>query len=462
MKLTNLKYQFESDFVEPVEDAGVVNSSYPDRQWMHRVQFWAILGPFALLLSFFISLVKASPQTIYLELAAVLGIPVCWRWKQKGLMASLAAMGVVLVCIWGQVLPGEGLWMLGYVLALALGLGVAALGFEEARSELQRRLSKEVVDEPAAVEPEVDQVQLLRLKQDAELREAKIHSLENAVLAHQAELGSMQELVREIQNQNKLESSGLEEQILQRERTIIEQEKVLRGVQGDLWTIRSREKKLQDEYHLEMQRQMAMHQESIREWKSKEAQVHELLTQKESNENELTASLFRAKREMEKAQHMIHGLEEEKNRLYSLWQHESAELEQLKKWVEEQQLDASKQAEPVSAVCGDQKNGEEIEQQMLALRHTEALYKQLKKQFEEKTDVLAKTRAELFHLEVNHLAVLREQEAKLLMPDPVQERLLDDLMVLEQECRQQELEIEQLQDLVSVLVGQGKDLLRLE
>lgn len=84
------------------------------------------------------------------------------------------------------------------------------------------------------------------------------------------------------------------------------------------------------------------------------------------------------------------------------------------------------------------------------LLEIKSLYYQLKKQFELKNEVLSTTRAELFHLEVKYLALQREEEERLRVP-PDNHHLINSLLELEEECKMQEVEIEQLHSLLTLL-----------
>lgn len=529
---------------------------------------WTLAGPLTLLLCFFVSIYKASSQTLYLELAAVIAIPLCWQWKTRGLLVSLLSVVILVASLWSRIEPGDHLWQLGYALSISLGLVITALGFEEAKHSFPRFERPEIGIEENDWDAEREslQTQIGKLKIDLDDREAKIRSLsqspseisfqellkekeqiiaehelaikeiqedlwalqdkekvhldeyhrelnrqaaaseevlkqreaslaeqEKTISAVQSELWTLRERERQqettfeallsekeklleiseskyraIQNELQLKETELreeyerqlqqkqflaQEEVKFRESTIEEQEIALREMQADLWTVKERGKQQFKDYQRDLQRQQTLASELIRDLKEKESRALDLLAQKEASENELTSSLIKAKRELEKIQHTASVLEEEKNRLYQLWQHESAELDLLRKQIEDETSRQSDSSETQSLKASNEAEVESLMQEIKVLREKEALYKQLKNQFAEKTDVLAQTRSELFHLEVKYLALQRDLEAQSLDPDPFQEKLIRSLLLTEKECFQKDQEVERLQELVSTLIN---------
>jgi hypothetical protein len=258
-----------------------------------------------------------------------------------------------------------------------------------------------------------------------------------------------EEYERQLQQQHIL----AQEEVKFRESTIEEQEIALREMQADLWTVKERGKQQFKDYQRDLQRQQTLASELIRDLKEKESRALDLLAQKEASENDLTSSLIKAKRDLEKNQYAVSVLEEEKNRLYQLWQHESTELDLLRKQIEDE---ASRQPEfsvPEPLKASSDVEVESLMLEIKTLREKEALYKQLKNQFAEKTDVLAQTRSELFHLEVKYLALQRDVEGQSLDSDSFQDKLIQSLLLTENECSQKDQEVERLQELVSTLIN---------
>lgn len=102
-----------------------------------QVEIWAFLGPALILITFFVLLVKASVTPLTIPLFALVGMPLCWKWKVKGLTCSLVCL-FLLVLYQDQFTPTEErLWNIGLAVSLALAFVVTALSFEEASSCLK-------------------------------------------------------------------------------------------------------------------------------------------------------------------------------------------------------------------------------------------------------------------------------------------------------------------------------------
>lgn len=105
-----------------------------------QVKFWSLLGPFVILLSITILLFKVSSHW-YLPLSALVGIPVCLKWKIKGLAATLTFLLTSVVLAYSGWSLEERYWQIGMSLAMACSLVILTLSLEEAEGlvgQLQR------------------------------------------------------------------------------------------------------------------------------------------------------------------------------------------------------------------------------------------------------------------------------------------------------------------------------------
>ena len=78
-------------------------------------------------------------------------------------------------------------------------------------------------------------------------------------------------------------------------------------------------------------------------------------------------------------------------------------------------------------------------------------YEELRKQFDEKCDVLNATRKELFAMEGKHLAIQKEMEGKLLEPHQDLQQLLNQFNALEAYCSRLENDLTRHQELLTEL-----------
>jgi hypothetical protein len=111
-----------------------------------QVQFWSLIGPFLILLSVGVLLFKMSSHW-YFPLSAVIGIPLCVRWKLKGMAAALSFLFALSIFAYRSVDLDQQYWHVGIALSMAFSLIVLTLALEEVeglmgkiRRESQSRL----------------------------------------------------------------------------------------------------------------------------------------------------------------------------------------------------------------------------------------------------------------------------------------------------------------------------------
>ncbi len=179
-----------------------------------RVLFWMSLGPFLLLLTLLISLIKAAPPTLFMPLAAICGLPVCLRWRMNGLLPALITLGVFLALGSLQTGPEHRFWLVGMAMAVALSFVVAALSAEEADSLISQvtksaqsrldnlwRLDEKLknIRERWQYDREDFQVRLKLLTQELEDTKSQLERLqETSAIAHH-EIQAQSEQMRKLQ-----------------------------------------------------------------------------------------------------------------------------------------------------------------------------------------------------------------------------------------------------------------------
>ncbi len=103
---------------------------------------------------------------------------------------------------------------------------------------------------------------------------------------------------------------------------------------------------------------------------------------------------------------------------------------------------------------------EEDPEEKLQLSQVQRQLALLREQFEEKSDTLDNARKELFHLENAFLAQQRAQEEKALEAAEENLILVNDLNQLEEECRDLETQVQNLQEIITVLQTPKKRVVR--
>lgn len=103
----------------------------------NQVQFWSLLGPFFVLLSIAILLFKVSPHW-YFSVSALIGIPLCVKWKMKGLAASLGCLFLLSGIHYQTLELDDRYWHVGLSMAMAFSFIVLTLSLEEGLSIIQK------------------------------------------------------------------------------------------------------------------------------------------------------------------------------------------------------------------------------------------------------------------------------------------------------------------------------------
>ncbi len=98
-----------------------------------QVQFWALLGPFFVLLSIAVLLFKVSPHW-HFPVSALLGIPLCVKWKMKGMAISLGCLFLFGAISYPDLELDDRYWHVGLSLTMAFSFIVLTLSLEEAQT----------------------------------------------------------------------------------------------------------------------------------------------------------------------------------------------------------------------------------------------------------------------------------------------------------------------------------------
>lgn len=99
----------------------------------NQVQFWSLLGPFFVLLSITVLLFKVSPHW-YFPVSGLIGIPLCVKWKMKGMAAALGCLFLLAGMGYQQLELDDRYWHVGLSLTMAFSFIVLTLSLEEGQS----------------------------------------------------------------------------------------------------------------------------------------------------------------------------------------------------------------------------------------------------------------------------------------------------------------------------------------
>lgn len=102
-----------------------------------QVQFWSLLGPFLVLLSIAVLLFKVSIHW-YFPVSALIGIPLCVKWKMKGMAIALCTLLLLSGIGYQNLELDDRYWHVGLALAMAFSFIVMTLSLEEVQGLVAR------------------------------------------------------------------------------------------------------------------------------------------------------------------------------------------------------------------------------------------------------------------------------------------------------------------------------------
>jgi chromosome segregation ATPase len=386
----------------------------------NQVQFWSLLGPSLVLLSIAVLLFKVSEHW-YFSISALIGIPLCVKWKIKGMAVALGCLLLFSGFGYQNLELDDRYWHVGLVLTMAFSFIVLTLSSEEAQSlinklqlESQSRLDNfalldekwKSAEQDWSTEREKFKVEIASSSQEiAKIQEEKQTFYKLAQLAKDEIVqvrGQYDQLLHDLLYKKK--------HIAQLNERLEEMEITIQGfVNSDT------EKQIQSL----AERLINLEQEN-ETLKAKEA-----LTQNESQawqqENKRLLQEFEAIQEREKA------------------------------YLEQKKIHLANRAK--------QQPQENLPYASGNTRGIEGMYIQLKEQFQEKCNVLDSTRKELFHAHEKLLKCQKEREEEQIYGQSSNERLLERNLLEfgrqyeQMHCHYQQ-EIEAMDQLVKQLLEQ--------
>lgn len=184
-----------------------------------QFELWSIIGPALTLLTLFVLLFAAQKISIFLPTAALIGFFFSWKWKVKGLVATLVLLLLTTVYLDQYIQPDFRLWQLGLVFSFALSSLVTALCQEETTNYFQT--AKQEIPTQQNTAPQFDE----------KLKEAKkIFELEKEKYIHQIQVleKASKDVSKEIfEYKQKLDQSKLSQDALEHQLKIKNDEIVL-------------------------------------------------------------------------------------------------------------------------------------------------------------------------------------------------------------------------------------------
>ena len=161
--------------------------------------FWLLLGPLSLLLTFLLLHCRSSLSLSLLSMTSVVGYYLCWKFSFKGLFLSLAFMASALLGLFLSTPASLGLWQMFWALSLCITLSLIAFSsdeYEKAKLREDENFQKKLSDVDSLHKKELESFSDLcdmhlgennELKTKLELLSEKIHSYKQLAVASKEE-----------------------------------------------------------------------------------------------------------------------------------------------------------------------------------------------------------------------------------------------------------------------------------
>jgi hypothetical protein len=408
-----------------------------ERKVGNQVQFWSLLGPFFVLLSIAVLLFKVSPHWVF-PVSALIGIPLCVKWKMKGMAAALCCLFLMAGISYQNLELDDRYWHVGLFLSMAFSFIVLTLSLEEAQGlvgqlqlESQSRLDNFLVlDEKwKAAEWEWCQEKERAKKEAASLMQESVRMQEEKQTFYKLSQLAKEELVQ-VKGQHERLLQDLQykkQQIAQLHERLEETETTIQGfVNSDT------EKHMQT-----LIDRLTLLERDHEVCKAKLSAAQEQEQSCQIEKDHLWIELQGCEDRLQQSAEQNGVLERLKMQLEQSLQQMQAELKQGTK----QKENAIPRQDELPYAPGN-------------TRQIETMYIQLKEQFEEKCQVLDAARRELFHAQEQLQKCRREYAEEHHFDQPANEKaLLRHLMQLGKQFEKMQKLYQQEIDELTQLVG---------
>ena len=439
-----------------------------------------------------------------LLIIGAIGLFLCAKWKIKGCVYALVLLALSTFFTHAMLFDGHA-FQFGLEGSIAFAFLISGLGFEEGSLFLQSLSQKIGVKEQTIqhLEEEIGR-QRDQTGNGLVLANNKIASLTKDLEELQSEMSALQvlnDVLRKTSAKTAEEKEALvegarngEQKIAQLVTEIEAQKKELARIQDES-TVAQQNKELfaeinevrfkEEQTHLINETLVRLHAKEAQKSADLEAKAQLLAAEKEKAIEELSfarreaamnaTQLNQLSTQLQSLKQTNNGLEQiqaERNFLRERLASAEAELKQKRERVTALEAEcraiADKQNAP-GILSSDEalllrtekehllKQIEELRGHLSNHAQTEALYQQLRAQFEEKNQVLHQTRAQLFHTDTAFQTIRQELESRNLESDPLAAIVREELTKLEDVNRELDAENQQLHEIVSHLMSQPKD-----
>jgi hypothetical protein len=394
-----------------------------DEKLENNLKFWVLSGPYLLFLSIALA-------TFDLAIFTAASFFLCYRFKFKGLIVSLLALTAYSFYL--QInFEEKHLWNLGLQISIALGLIISTLGFEE----IKKYLSSQNMDKGKSLSD------LQKHLQESQIQvEASNKNLEENLILLKTELNKKSQKLAQTSQENENLKKDLQDNVNRKDYLLNELDSKVKEIdelhikQDELYEKISF---LKDEEFLYEKNKN--YQKEIEELKN----LHLVY----KNEKDLVCKeLNEKKQEIEK---LLFQISDRSNT-------ENFENKIKEKEKEILSLQEKLKAQPKIKKDISSPDMNEYKNSMKEFHNLNSLYIQLKNQFEEKQQILDKTRQELFQVKEKLTGYQREQNKDFEFISENEKIILSELDQTVADLQNYKNESELLEEMITFLINKKR------
>lgn len=428
-----------------------------------QVQFWSLLGPFIILLSATVMLFKMSAHW-YLPVSILVGLPLCAKWKMKGLLASLLLLVSFFLFSYPNIDLEERYWHLGMGMVIALSFIILTLSFEEVQSLLLnyqnesasrlenflkldgdvKVLENNWVAERDGINNQLQQMtqELAKTTEEKQTFQKVVHLAKDELILlrkqHEKlieELTYKKQMIAQLnerleENDATIQSfvnNDAEQHVQTLTNRIISQEHQIEELSKKLHlensprissNIVQDKEKLFDQLIAEknnLTSTIAIYEINNVQFKANENEFHKKITEQEEKIGNLNILISEKEKALKLCENNVHMFETQKRKIKEYqdqiknYQAEIKKIEEKNAQIKIDLLNSKKEREQLQKAKMLSSSTKSISNLNGNTRQVESLYDQLKDQFEERNKILHDTRKELFQAKEQLEALLKDQ-----------------------------------------------------
>jgi chromosome segregation ATPase len=373
---------------------------------------------------------------------AFVGMILCMKGRMRGWVYSfllLVAMGLIRHAFF---IENHHLWQLGIEGSILVGLAIIAAGMDLIHSR-EMNLSAQIDSKEKTqrfLEEELSKTRHEAQQEQITLRD-RLSALQKDFDENLSEFSSLQvlnDVLRKTTAQTNQEREEIAQKFLERDRQAINLLEEIERLKSQIDLLREKIAERENELHC-LQGPMQQQGEELARRDQEINRLQDTIGERECELNHLHGQMHEQGDELTRRDQTI-------NLLQDSFAEREREFSRLQSQMHEQGEELTRRDQAIHI----------LQERLQAVAHKEALYQELRKQFDEKNRVLHQTRVELFKTDTALQAMRLEQEQQKEFEISDVERVLsNELEDLEQERQMLEQENEKLFELATLLSNES-------